>query len=207
MATSAIGWPPWLITLIPLDLKESWNFKCMSMYNCSRSRGIYMLSTKAAIQWGPAVRIRQSIWEIATQPVILWILLGGKPKWLPLNFGFNDVMRTAHIALVSIATTLWKKSPWYTCEPIHLDNVTVIAFVCNFLWQSNCAILQRCEHCRRCLRQKLQQCISEEDGLKTPAVSSCKVNTWNILKMDRHNSKHFLKFQAPLHCWRATCFL
>ena len=42
-----------------------------------------------------AVRIRHSIWEIATQPVILWILLGGKPKWLPLNFAFNDVMRTA----------------------------------------------------------------------------------------------------------------
>ena len=44
-----------------------------------------------------AVRIRHSIREIATQPVILWILLGGKTKWLPLNFGFNDDMRTAPI--------------------------------------------------------------------------------------------------------------
>ena len=44
-----------------------------------------------------AVRIRHSIREFATQPVILWILLGGKPKWLPLNVGFNDVMRTAPI--------------------------------------------------------------------------------------------------------------
>ena len=44
-----------------------------------------------------AVRIRQRKREIATQPVILWMLLGGKPKWLPLNFGFNDVMRTAPI--------------------------------------------------------------------------------------------------------------
>ena len=33
--------------------------------------------------------------EIAIHTVFLWILLGGKPKWLPLNFGFNDVMRTA----------------------------------------------------------------------------------------------------------------
>ena len=41
-------------------------------------------------------RIRE--FEIATQPIILWILLGGKPKWLPLNFGFNDVMHTAPIA-------------------------------------------------------------------------------------------------------------
>ena len=44
-----------------------------------------------------AVRIRHSIREFATQPVILRILLGGKPKWLPLNFGFNDKMRTAPI--------------------------------------------------------------------------------------------------------------
>ena len=44
-----------------------------------------------------AVRIRHSIREFATQPVILRILLGGKPKWLPLNFGFNDVMRMAPI--------------------------------------------------------------------------------------------------------------
>ena len=48
-----------------------------------------------------AVRIRHSIREFATQPVILWILLGGKPKWFPLNFGFNDVMRTAPIGLAS----------------------------------------------------------------------------------------------------------
>ena len=47
-----------------------------------------------------AVRIRHSIREFATQPVILWILLGGKPKWRPLNFGFNDVMRTALIRFV-----------------------------------------------------------------------------------------------------------
>ena len=44
-----------------------------------------------------AVRIRHSIREFATQPVILWILLGGTTKWLPLNFGFNDVMHTAPI--------------------------------------------------------------------------------------------------------------
>ena len=52
------------------------------------------------VQWGP-VRIRHSIRDFATQPVIFWILLGGKPKWLPLNFGFNDVMRTAPIHRLS----------------------------------------------------------------------------------------------------------
>ena len=30
-------------------------------------------------------------------PVILWISLGGKPKWLPLKFGYHDVMRTSPI--------------------------------------------------------------------------------------------------------------
>ena len=44
-----------------------------------------------------AVCIRHSVWEFATQPVILWILLGGKPKRLPLNSGFNNVMRTTPI--------------------------------------------------------------------------------------------------------------
>ena len=28
-------------------------------------------------------------------PVILWISLGGKPKWLPLKFGYHDVLHTS----------------------------------------------------------------------------------------------------------------
>ena len=31
------------------------------------------------------------------RPVILWISMGGKPKWLPLQFGYHDVMRTSPI--------------------------------------------------------------------------------------------------------------
>ena len=44
-------------------------------------------------------------------PVILWIELGGKPKWLPLNFGYHDVMRTGTItsARNSCARTLCAK--------------------------------------------------------------------------------------------------
>ena len=48
-----------------------------------------------------AVRIRHSIREIATQPVIVWILLCGKPQWLPLNFGYPDVIRTAPVKKTS----------------------------------------------------------------------------------------------------------
>ena len=42
-----------------------------------------------------AVHIRHSMRKNVTEPVIPRILLGGKPNWLLLNFGFNDVMRTA----------------------------------------------------------------------------------------------------------------
>ena len=47
-------------------------------------------------QWGPCAYVIV-YGKLPPSPVILWILLGGKPKWLPLNFGFNDVMRTAPI--------------------------------------------------------------------------------------------------------------
>ena len=32
-------------------------------------------------------------------PVILWISLGCKPKWLPLKFGYHDATRTSPISL------------------------------------------------------------------------------------------------------------
>ena len=45
---------------------------------------------------GP-VRICHSLHEFATQPINLMTELVGKPKWLPLNFGYHDVMRTAPV--------------------------------------------------------------------------------------------------------------
>ena len=38
-------------------------------------------------------------------PVILWISLGGKPKWLPLKFGYHDVMRTSPIQALPVYPT------------------------------------------------------------------------------------------------------
>ena len=52
-----------------------------------------------------AVPMRRSIREFATQPVIVWILLGGKPKWLLLNFRFKNVMRIALIVQKLLATS------------------------------------------------------------------------------------------------------
>ena len=54
--------------------------------------GPLCLASSSVLSMG-AVRIRHSVREFATQPIILWILVGGTTKWLPLNFGFNDLMR------------------------------------------------------------------------------------------------------------------
>ena len=35
-------------------------------------------------------------------PVILWIELGGKPKWPPLNTGYHDVMRRVTSPIVEM---------------------------------------------------------------------------------------------------------
>ena len=45
---------------------------------------------------------------VPPRPVILWIELGGKPKWLPLNSGYHDVMRTVCIAQMHVG------SVWYS---------------------------------------------------------------------------------------------
>ena len=58
------------------------------MYDSRSARG----SVRCAM--GP-VRIRIVYTILGGSPVILWISLGGKPKWLPLNFGYHDVMRTS----------------------------------------------------------------------------------------------------------------
>ena len=74
--------------------------------------------------------IRQSMREIATQPVFLWILLGGKPKWRPLNFGFNDAMRL--VFLPDGARTERNVEVQYSCLSIlstnHVDVGSVTIF-------------------------------------------------------------------------------
>ena len=45
---------------------------------------------------GP-VRIGHRSHHFATQSSHLWMELGGKPKGLPLNFGYHDVMRTVPV--------------------------------------------------------------------------------------------------------------
>ena len=85
------------------DIKKKW--KNTDSFVASLSVGIqprlttrlFMLvcgvETRPYWQYGLCKYIKVHT-KIATQPVILWIELGGKSKWLPLNFGYNDAMRS-----------------------------------------------------------------------------------------------------------------
>ena len=52
--------------------------------------------TPTQLQWGLCEYVIVHT-ILGDSPVILWISLGGKPKWLPLKFGYHDVMRTSPI--------------------------------------------------------------------------------------------------------------
>ena len=59
-------------------------------------------------QWGLCKYvIVHTIW--GGSPVILWISLGGKPKWLPLKLGYHDVMHTSPICMpVGSSSSIYK---------------------------------------------------------------------------------------------------
>ena len=52
-------------------------------------------------------------------PVILWILLDGKPKWLLLKFGYHDVMRTSPIIKTNRAFLYFMAECGYTFRHAH----------------------------------------------------------------------------------------
>ena len=58
--------------------------------------GVDMYLHRNTDQWGLCIYvIVHTIWP--PSPVILWIELGGKTKWLPLKCGYHDVKRMASI--------------------------------------------------------------------------------------------------------------
>ena len=73
-------------------------------------------SLKRSIMWMPRWVLCEYIIVhtiLGGSPVILWISLGGKPKWLPLKFGYHDVMRTSPIgvACTGIQKLIWFPTP------------------------------------------------------------------------------------------------
>ena len=82
-----------------IRLVSSWSKTIQSVLACGPR--VLFLPTKQSVC--PIYSHDNATWksstrEIATQPVILWILLGGKLKWLPLNFRFNDVIIGASLS-------------------------------------------------------------------------------------------------------------
>ena len=54
------------------------------------------------LQWGLCEYVIVHT-NLGGSPVILWISLGGKPKWHPLKFGYHDVIRARKIFSVILA--------------------------------------------------------------------------------------------------------
>ena len=71
------------------------------------------------------IRTHQSSHEFVTQPVILRIQLGGKPKWLPLKFGYHDVMHTGPITdnPAPFSTGIVARSDWLHHSTVHAQLV------------------------------------------------------------------------------------
>ena len=56
--------------------------------------------------------------SLPPSPVIPWIELGGKPKWLPINSGYGDVMHMAHYVIVT--RIYWSTHCVYNNERINV---------------------------------------------------------------------------------------
>ena len=63
--------------------------------------------------------------KLPPSPVILWVELGGKPNWLPLNFGYHDVVV---IRSGPISVDLWSIfQPLQCCFSL----LSIVAFHCD----------------------------------------------------------------------------
>ena len=74
-------------------------------------------------------------------PVILWISLGGKPKWLPLKFGYHDVMPTSPIQRKPFwpATQLYPPNDWTGWQNgVNYDVFTQAPFINEALLHPQC---------------------------------------------------------------------
>ena len=86
LVVSKIQWKPfWLATqLYPQNDWTGW-----------QNRVNYDVQP-GAVKWGLCEYVIVHT-ILGGSPVIVWISLGGKPKWLPLKFGYHDVMCTSPI--------------------------------------------------------------------------------------------------------------
>ena len=70
------------------------------------------LCCAARLRWGLCENVIVHTILVGS-PVILGISLGGKPKWLPLKFGYHDVMRTTPHSPVSVPYDFFSFEKYY----------------------------------------------------------------------------------------------
>ena len=68
-----------------------WRTWCSGVLSCDWFKSL-MIYQNHFEEWGLHVGIRLVHTFLPPSPVILWIGLAGKPKWLPLKFGYHDIM-------------------------------------------------------------------------------------------------------------------
>ena len=146
-----------------------------STHGCAYSLRMCRMRTRlVCLGWKPLlgpVRIRHSIREIVTEPVILLIELGRRPKWLPLQYGYNDVMCMAPIrapfpGLESCCTCNYSfriLTRWFPCSSVRFPSspsASVITPLASLIIKSQCL----CGDLSKFTRQKeLQTCVLNQD--------------------------------------------
>ena len=150
-------------------------------------------------KWGPCAYVKVN-GKIATQPVILWILLAGKLKWLPLNFGFNDRMRTAPIATqkVKLWILLGGKPKWlllnFGFNDVMRTPPILATASCEEQITKIISLAQQSQRIERCLRM---QCICQISRMTSKLDS--KVRLPNC-KMKRITRKKSLLYEKKRNC-------
>ena len=154
------------------------------------------------------VRIRHWVHTILPpSPVILWIKLGGKPKWLPLNSEYHDVMCTSPIVSMFLSLSMVNT---VTLQVLNLSPKTV-----------TCVLLCFCVLLVFSFTSWKYRFLVVSDGRISAVVKeiSClfwvsrvlgffSFKLWGCTMWEGRNDQHswrrkcfcVVQLQAPLHC-------
>ena len=95
--------PAWAIrsTALYRSTAKSTHLSSSTHQDRSTRKTMKIRKSDSGLGWGLCEYMVHTI--LAGSAVILWISPGGKPKWLPLKFGYHDVMRTSPINILLLS--------------------------------------------------------------------------------------------------------